>query len=124
MKKLLLSLLFSCIVITSYGDVPVNLRVEIPLTLQFINTNGTATSIPRSPIKTPSAFLTEHTINFENGYYLSKILIVDPTTNEEVYCADIYDFIYSISVPENLMGYFTIYIVCNDSFYFEGELNL
>ena len=124
MKKtvfLLLFGLFSLATICQNVVRPVGVLVD--LTVQIVDPFGNGHPIPKSPAEAPTVSLDDHTLYIYDVAYDFTLMLVDEN-DDVIYSTFVPANTASVVLPSTLTGTYTLQLIPNGTYYFEGEIEL
>ena len=124
MKKVLFAILLSMITLHAFSERPVFYWGDlVQLQVQIYDPVISGNSMPKSPVEPPMVSLDDHTLYLYDVAYDFTLMLVDEN-DDVVYSTFVPANTASLVLPSTLTGTYTLMLIPNGTYYFEGEIEL
>jgi len=125
MRKLFVVLMFCLASLHSYGQMPVEILgswIRLELCIPNDPIIG-GFPMPKSPVEPPMVSLDDHTLYIYDVAYDFTLMLVDEN-DDVIYSTFVPANTASVVLPSTLTGTYTLQLIPNGTYYFEGEIEL
>ena len=124
MKKVLFAILLSMTTLHAFSERPVLYWGDlVQLQVQIYDPVVSGNPMPKSPVEAPMASLDDHTLYLYDVAYDFTLMLVDEN-DDVIYSTFVPANTASVVLPSTLTGTYTLMLIPNGTYYFEGEIEL
>ena len=118
----MLALMLGSIIVTISAQTAI-VGSSITLQVHQVDPTGTLGSGQRTPVLIPTVSLDDHTLYLYDVAYDFTLMLVDEN-DDVVYSTFVPANTASVVLPSTLTGTYTLMLIPNGTYYFEGEIEL
>ena len=124
MKKVLFAILLSMTTLHAFSERPVLYWGDlVQLQVQIYDPVVSGNPMPKSPVEAPTVSLDDHTLYIYDVAYDFTLMLVDEN-DDVIYSTFVPANTASLVLPSTLTGTYTLMLIPNGTYYFEGEIEL